>query len=129
VSPLSGEGGLTPAESLKDWRVCALAGIARPEQFEATLQALGARVDLSIGVADHHRYSVDELLRVFARCRQQGIHRIVTTAKDAVRFPSSFIPILGEDREGMEIWILEVLLEFDPDEGEFYHRVDSLLAR
>jgi len=68
-------------------RVLAMAGIARPGKFHATLRAAGAEV---VGVADfpdHYVYAAGEVEAVLARAA--GLEAIVvTTPKDAVRLPA-----------------------------------------
>ncbi len=122
---------------LKGERICTLAGIARPDSFEETVKRLGAEVILKVRVRDHHPYTVAELLRIFGRCRRHRIRRIVTTAKDAVRFPSALADQLGADLKGMapppfgggvELWVLEIALEFESDESELLDRIGSLRA-
>ncbi|MBI3333739.1 MAG: tetraacyldisaccharide 4'-kinase [Candidatus Omnitrophica bacterium] len=119
----------SPLAELKGEPVCTLAGIAGPGQFEAAVRGLGARVALSYRVRDHHPYTVGELTRLFARCQGKGIRRVVTTPKDAVRIPSRLTDALGPDLKGIELLVLEVILEFEPDESELLHRIDTLLPR
>ena len=121
-------GEVLPLKHLKGKEICALAGIAHPEQFEETVASLGVRVALAIRVADHHPYTVSEMIRILTRCQRHGIRHVVTTAKDAVRIPKSLIDVVGPALKGIELLVLEVTLEFNPDESEFLHRVDSLLA-
>lgn len=122
-------GETLPLDRLKEERLCALSGIAQPKQFEATLRNLGGRIPLQVRVADHHLYTVGQMVRLFSRCQRHGIRRIVTTAKDAVRLPKGILEVLGPAMKGMELWVLEVQMELEPNESEFHHRVDSLLAR
>ncbi len=118
-----------PLTEIRKRRICSLAGIARPEQFEATLSRIGAQIGLKVRVGDHHPYSAGELIRILSRAKRHGIQTVVTTAKDAVRFPSLLLETLGLELKGMEILVLEVILEFEPNESQLLHRIDSLLAR
>jgi tetraacyldisaccharide 4'-kinase len=118
-----------PLDALKGKRIAALSGIARPEAFEATLRSCGADLALKIRVADHHPYTVGELIRFMARCKRHGIPWLITTSKDAIRIPPALAEHLAPDTQGVEILVLEIRLEFTPDEGELLHRIDSLLAR
>ena len=68
--------------------VLAFAGIARPEKFFATLEAIGARVAVRQGFADHHRYARRELESLVNEAEQRGL-TLVTTEKDAVRIPAA----------------------------------------
>ncbi len=118
-----------PLKVLRGRKVCTLAGLANPLHFEGTVRSLGAEIALRIRVRDHHRYTTAELIRAGSRCLQQGIHTLVTTAKDAVRIPNQFLETVGPDLGGVGLLVLEVVPEFEPDENELLHRIDSLLAR
>jgi tetraacyldisaccharide 4'-kinase len=76
-----------PLESLRDTYIGSICGIAAPESFEEGLQKLGARLELSKRYTDHHRYSEAELNSFITRCVRRDLEMIVTTEKDAVRFP------------------------------------------
>ncbi len=64
--------------------VLAFAGIARPEKFFATLEALGARIHARRRFADHHRYEPREIDALLAEAAARGLTP-VTTEKDHVR--------------------------------------------
>ncbi len=64
--------------------VFAFAGIARPEKFFATLEALGAHVAAKRRFADHHAYGEREIEALIAEALAQGLTP-VTTEKDHVR--------------------------------------------
>lgn len=76
-----------PLERLRGINIGALSGIAAPESFEAALTKLGANVELSRRFIDHHRFSQQEIRTFAARCARRGADMILTTEKDAVRFP------------------------------------------
>ena len=82
-------GEQLPLEWLKGKLVGALSGIARPESFEEKLEQLGATIDIRERFADHHRFSEQEIQRFSERCTNRGLHALLTTEKDAVRFPES----------------------------------------
>ncbi|MBN1269821.1 MAG: tetraacyldisaccharide 4'-kinase [Kiritimatiellae bacterium] len=67
--------------------VAAVSGIAAPAGFEEELARLGARVVHHERYADHHRYSQQEIIDLINRSIEKGAACIVTTEKDAVRFP------------------------------------------
>lgn len=73
-----------------------LAGIARPERFEADVRDGGAQVAGRSFFRDHHRFRPVELRGVLASARAAGADAVVTTAKDAVRLPSAAfdLPVL-----------------------------------
>lgn len=72
---------------LKGLRVGAVCGIARPESFEDGLRKLGADILYSKSFADHHRFSSGEIGNALSRSKTRGARAVITTEKDAVRFP------------------------------------------
>ena len=65
--------------------VVALAGLASPAGFVATLGSLGAAVADIAEFPDHHVYTAADIAMVVSRARQAGADWIVTTEKDWVR--------------------------------------------
>ncbi len=100
-----GTGRLLPAASLQGKKVCAFAGIGRPEAFRRSLNELAPEIVSFLTFPDHHPYSrpdVDSLRRIAAKT---GADRIVTTEKDGIRladFPD-FLTEISLLRIGMEI--------------------------
>ena len=115
--------------SLKGKRVCTLAGIADPAQFEAGVEAMGAQPALRYRVRDHHSYTAGELIRMLTRCRRHGILKVITTAKDAVRIPKLFEETVGRNLKETEILVLEITPRFEPNEAELLHRIGTVLGR
>ena len=76
-----------PLEWLKGKTTCTLSGIASPKGFENSLRHLGARVVWCERYADHHRYEPSEILYALNRTADMGSDALITTEKDAVRFP------------------------------------------
>ena len=76
-----------PLSWLKGKTVCTLSGIASPKGFENSLRRLGAKVVWCERYADHHRYDSSEVLYALNRTADMGADALVTTEKDAVRFP------------------------------------------
>ncbi|MDF3129938.1 tetraacyldisaccharide 4'-kinase [Kiritimatiellaeota bacterium B1221] len=72
---------------LKGKKVMALSGIAVPGGFERELVIHGAMVEEHITFADHHRYSLQEILDIVERAKELNVDAIITTEKDAVRIP------------------------------------------
>lgn len=77
---------------LRGKHVGALSGIARPESFEEGVRALGAVVEVTKAFADHHRFTKKEILRFLEWCDRRSLDALVTTEKDAVRFPDIDTP-------------------------------------
>lgn len=72
---------------IKGRRVASLSGIAQPESFEQSLVKLGAELVYSKRFADHHRFTQQEVLNAINRSKKRQAELIITTQKDAVRFP------------------------------------------
>jgi len=75
----------TPWTAPASPRVVAVAGIARPERFRASLSALGWDVVHWQTYPDHHWYSSLDVARIEQAARSRGAAAVVTTEKDAVR--------------------------------------------
>ena len=70
-------------------KVATISGIAVPESFENIIeQQLGAIVVVRRRFTDHHRYTEDEIDEAILRADDKLAHFVVTTEKDAVRFPA-----------------------------------------
>jgi tetraacyldisaccharide 4'-kinase len=76
-----------PLSYLDGLYIGSFCGIAAPESFEGGLRQLGARIELSRHFADHHRYTEKELQSFLQRCLRRDVSAVITTEKDAVRFP------------------------------------------
>ena len=76
-----------PLDWLKGKTTCTLSGIASPKGFENSLRHLGAKVVWCERYADHHRYDSSEILYALNRTADMGADALITTEKDAVRFP------------------------------------------
>ena len=76
-----------PLSWLDGKTACTLSGIASPKGFENSLRHLGAKVVWCERYADHHRYDPSEILYALNRTADMGADALVTTEKDAVRFP------------------------------------------
>lgn len=74
-------------ELLAGKKVASLSGIAQPESFEQSLVKLGGEVVYAKRFADHHRFTQQEILNAINRSKKRQAEMIVTTQKDAVRFP------------------------------------------
>ena len=97
---------------LQDKWVGAISAIAVPEAFEGALEKLGARVEIRRRFSDHFRFSRKEVDVFMQRCVERDMQLIVTTEKDAVRFPNPtsidvpvyFLRIEVEILKGRDIW-------------------------
>ena len=76
-----------PLSWLKGKTTCTLSGIASPKGFENSIRRLGAKVVWCERYADHHRYDSSEILYALNRTADMNADALITTEKDAVRFP------------------------------------------
>lgn len=93
-------------------RVASMSGIAQPESFENSLRDLGAELVYSKRFADHHRFTQQEILNVINRGKKRQAEIIITTQKDAVRFPKLDRRDLAFYFMRVEIKILEGAKDF-----------------
>ncbi len=76
-----------PLEWLRGKTLATLSGIAVPQGFEDSLRRLGAKVVWCERYADHHRYDTSEIIYALNKAADLGTAALITTEKDAVRFP------------------------------------------
>jgi tetraacyldisaccharide 4'-kinase len=105
-------GKQVPIEFLKGRRIASLSGIAQPESFEQSLVKLGAELVYSKRFADHHRFTQQEIINTINRSKKRQAEAIVTTQKDAVRFPKIDRRDLAMYFMRVEIKILEGAKDF-----------------
>ena len=86
---------------LKGKKVATLSGIAQPESFEQSLVQQGADLVYAKRFADHHRFNQQEILNTINRAKKRRAEVILTTQKDAVRFPKI-------DRRDLPIFYMRV---------------------
>lgn len=72
---------------LQGLKIAAVSGIAVPDSFENGLRRLGSEIVFSAQYADHHRYTQQEIIETINSATEAGAEAILTTEKDAVRFP------------------------------------------
>jgi len=86
---------------VKGCKVATISGIAQPESFESGLARLGCEVAYSKRFSDHHRFTQQEVLNAINRSIKRHASMIITTQKDAVRFPKL-------DRRDLPIFFMRV---------------------
>lgn len=111
-------GERLPLADLKGARVAAISGIAVPESFERFLGRLGAVLVHAKRYADHHRYRQQEIIDFINESLSAGAEMIVTTEKDAVRFPRL-------DRRDLPVFFLRVEIDILSGQESF----DQAIAR
>jgi tetraacyldisaccharide 4'-kinase len=96
---------------IRDQRVLAVAGIAHPERFVASLRDAAWNVTDALTFADHHRYSAGDLATIASRMKSSGADVVFTTDKDAVRFE-----VLAPS---FALYRVPLAIAFDPAEALF----------
>lgn len=86
---------------LRNKKIAVVSGIACPDGFETELRQLGAELAYCRRFADHHRYTQQEIIDLINSARREGADMIVTTEKDAVRFPKI-------ERQDVPVYFLRV---------------------
>ncbi len=99
-------------ELLRGKKAASLSGIAQPESFEQSLVKLGAELVYAKRFADHHRFTQQEVLNVINRAKKRQADTIVTTQKDAVRFPKI-------DRRDLPIYFMRVEIQIISGANDF----------
>jgi tetraacyldisaccharide 4'-kinase len=99
-----------------------LSGIAQPESFEQSLVKLGRELVYSKRFADHHRFTQQEILNAINRSKKRQAEVIVTTQKDAVRFPKL-------DRRDLPIYFMRVEIKILSGAEDFDDCVRKICLR
>jgi len=105
-------GERKPLETLQGKKVAAVSGIASPQGFEGILVKHGAEVIHHKCYADHHRYTQKEMIDRINKSIERQADMIVTTEKDAVRFPRI-------KRRDIPIYFLRVEIELLSGQEDF----------
>ena len=103
-------------------RVASLSGIAQPESFEQSLVKLGGELVYSKRFADHHRFTQQEILNAINRAKKRQSEYIVTTQKDAVRFPKI-------DRRDLPFYFMRVEIKIVAGANDFQDCVRKICFR
>jgi len=107
---------------LKGRKVASLSGIAQPESFEGSLVKLGCDLVYTKRFADHHRFTQQELLNFINRSKIRQAELLVTTQKDAVRFPKL-------DRRDLPFYFMRVEIEIMSGAEDFQDCVRRICFR
>jgi tetraacyldisaccharide 4'-kinase len=103
-------------------KVASLSGIAQPESFEQSLVKLGSELVYAKRFADHHRFSQQEILNAINRGKKRQAEIILTTQKDAVRFPKI-------DRRDLPIYFMRVEIKIVSGANDFQDCVRKICFR
>ncbi|HAM72564.1 MAG TPA: tetraacyldisaccharide 4'-kinase [Verrucomicrobiales bacterium] len=103
-------------------KVASLSGIAQPQSFEKSLIRLGGELVYSKRFADHHRFTQQEVLNAINRSKKRQAAAIITTQKDAVRFPKV-------DRRDLPIYFMRVEIKILKGARDFNECVRQICFR
>ncbi len=106
----------------KGRKVASLSGIAQPESFEQSLVNLGAELVYRRRFADHHHFTQLEVIKVINRSKKKLADAIITTQKDAVRFPKI-------DRRDLPIYFMRVEIKILSGADDFQDCVRKICFR
>jgi tetraacyldisaccharide 4'-kinase len=109
-------------ESLKGRKLASLSGIAQPESFEGSLVKLGGELVYSKRFADHHRFTQQEVLNAINRSKKRLAEVLITTQKDAVRFPKI-------DRRDLPVYFMRVEIKILSGAKDFQDCVRKICFR
>ena len=107
---------------LKGRKLASVSGIAQPDSFERSLVALGADLVYSKRFADHHRFKQQEVINAINRGKKRQAEVIITTQKDAVRFPKI-------DRRDLPIYFMRVEIKILSGADDFQDCVRKICFR
>ena len=107
---------------IKGRRIASFSGIAQPESFEKSLKGQGADLVYSKRFADHHRFTQQEVLNAINRSKKKQAELIITTQKDAVRFPKI-------DRRDLPIYFMRVEIKILTGAKDFNDCVRQICFR
>ena len=103
---------LTQGESLAPGsRVLAVAAIARPERFVATVREAGFEITDVLTFADHHGFPDRSLKRIETAFRDSAVDAVITTTKDHVKLlgrldlPLAQLPIQALPEDAFWTWL------------------------
>lgn len=107
---------------LRGKKVASLSGIAQPESFEQSLGKLGGELVYAKRFADHHRFTQQEIINAINRGKKRQAEIILTTQKDAVRFPKI-------DRRDLPFYFMRVEIRIVSGANDFQDCVSKICFR
>jgi len=107
---------------LKGRKIASFSGIAQPESFERSLVQIGTELVYTKRFADHHRFTQQEVLNAVNRSKKRQAVAIITTQKDAVRFPKI-------DRRDLPIYFVRVEIKILKGAKDFQDCVRQICFR
>jgi len=106
---------------LKDRRIFAFAGIARNDHFLHTVESFKCNIVDSIEYGDHHRYSDNDLNKIFSSAQKANVEFLITTEKDYAR-------IAHRVKLPVDLLVVGVEISFGNDDKLFNDFIKERLA-
>jgi tetraacyldisaccharide 4'-kinase len=89
-----------------DKPIFAFCGIAEPNSFIKTAEELSLKVEGRKFFQDHQEYTEAVIQKLSEQIRESSISHVVTTEKDMVKLPESFL-------EEFEVYVIKVDVIFE----------------
>ncbi|MGB5751065.1 MAG: tetraacyldisaccharide 4'-kinase, partial [Desulfobacterales bacterium] len=105
---------------IKNRKVFGFSGIARNDDFQHTVKALGFNVTGFLEFSDHHRYTEPDLTTILRTAGETGARQLITTEKDSVR-------LSGKGTCPMDLVVIGVRVAFKDDGQDFISFVKDRL--
>jgi len=109
-----------PPNSLRESRLAAFAGIARPDDFFQSVQDLGGRLVYTAPLPDHYPLTTGLLASMVRQASRFNPELWLTTEKDWVRLPQ----VLPQE---MKLWVLAGEIDLDKDSSQLVGAVKRVL--
>jgi tetraacyldisaccharide 4'-kinase len=107
-------------EGINQHKVFGFSGIARNDHFRQTVEDIGFNTGGFSIFSDHHRYSGEDLEKIFQAAQKGGADCLITTEKDYARI-SDQMPL------PMDLIVVGVQIAFSEDGREFMAFISSQL--
>lgn len=118
-----------PHESLDNikngQKVAAISGLGRPQSFEQTLKDLGASIVEVFRFPDHHNYTAEEITTALHKAKESGATALITTEKDAVKFPRE---IIQSDRP-IPLYVIGIEVCFLDGAEELFEKIEEVIRK
>jgi len=114
---IDADGQRHPAGALSGRKVLAFCGIAAPDSFFGTVEALGADLSATLALPDHVNYTDAVVAEVRRAADSAGADLLVTTQKDHVK-------LAGPDL-GLDVWQLAVEMAVVDGEAELAAKIEA----
>jgi tetraacyldisaccharide 4'-kinase len=109
-----------PVSDLRGQALFAFAGLARNQEFYATIDRMGGSLLGTMGFADHHPYQAGELEQIAAEAQHKGCNAMVTSDKDFVRLPVMTMPL--------DLIVLGIDIDFGTDAPKWQRFIANKIA-